>query len=641
MKIRIAIPFVLLLVLALGCGDVKVTPLQSTIDKWQPKHKANSAPANAVFKLFDEDNLCDEGCVLSQYAYPEATSRVVVTDEFAHGGEESALFDLDQHDYSGGCIYIGNISLPAEPYFARGALDFWIKGASGGEKCFIVLSDEEKKENIDVEVKLSLSDYAQITTDWTHVSIPLHDFGRRGTYYDSIKDVEIPHRINWNMLYGFLLTTDKGQNASFKVWVDEVYIIKDAYDAVPEKTYWDEQEEIVSAPPVAQQPKVTAVDTIFGATFAKGVTASAEGGKTGYKLQKTTDPRAVPGVLAFYLDNTDDASATIDFGKAMDLTKLRAAKGGIAFWAKCGPGIATIHVGLLDDKNNSKDKLVQTNSSLKAFSAMDAQRRFIDTNWHYIMIPLNEFSSDGGYWDENKNAQIFDQVTWKKICQLNFNTDKFANRVADGTPAALYVCDISFIKEVPGYADPDDYWKSFSSSAPNLSLFSFDSPRDQEWDADAGEESEIFCRMVDRDPSNPDDERKDLQIEYSLGDWCTATFSLEKLSLSHEKRDWSKYRALRLSAYTEKSSDVLCVQISDDGNENFSATCKLKKGWNDVVLPFRQFKKDPTDQESAAEENGKLDLHAVKQLVFKPVIIGNEGLFKIGDVTLTNAHETK
>lgn len=632
MNIRTVLVSLLSVILMVGCS-LQIKPLQSTIDKLAAKSKRGSHNPAMVYKFFEEDNLCDEGCEFSQYTYPEATSKLRVTDITAHTGEVSAEFDLDQKDYSGGCIYIGTMTFKVEPFYKRGALDFWIKGAEGGEQCFVVLADEEKSEGINVEVKVDLSKYAQVTKEWTHVSIPLRDFGRRGTYWDESKALEVPHRIDWNLLYGFLLATDKGQNKSFKVWVDDICILKDVYEEVPDQMdqYWDEKEEIIPVPPVASQPAVTAADLILKDNFAPGASAEVYGGKTAFKIQKTTDPQVAQGVLALYMDNTEDAGVNINFVKPVDALQLRDSKGGIAFWAKFGQGVANVFFGVVDNNN---EKMVQTNVNLNDYAK-------VDTSWRYFMIPLKDFNSQGGWWDETKNAEIPGVVTWKKLSQVIFYTDKLANRVEEGVPAAIYTYNITFIKEVPGYVDPDELWNAFKSDAADILLFDFEKPEEANWDAIPGEESEIFCKVIDLDEETPEHGKKALEIEYSLNDWGDAAYSFVKNSSSLEKRDWSKHWALRFSVYTDKDEEPLAIQINDAGKEAYSTNFKAKKGWSEVLLPFKQFRKDPNNQESDAEINGKMDLQSVTQLVFRPITVGTMGKFRIDNVKLTNIRELK
>jgi hypothetical protein len=633
MKISAVYVSILSMLLMSGCG-VQIKPLQSTIDALNARNNKKSADPRIVFKFFEEDNLCDEGCEYSQYGYPEPTSTVSVSDVNAKSGEVSAQFDLDQKDYSGGCIYIGTMVLNVEPYYSKGAFDFWIKGAVGGEKCFVVISDEDKSEGLNVEVKVPIEKYAQVTTDWTHVTIPLHDFGKRGSYYVESNNTEIPKRINWGKIYGFLLTTDKGQNPAFKVWVDNVCIMKDVFDPAPEGAdiYWDEKDEIIPAPPLSTQPAVTATDTFFNGSLAKGVSIEVYGGKTGTKIQKTTEPQTVSGVYALYMDNNDDAGVTVDFGRSIDVSQLRENKGGVAFWAKFVPGVSHVFFGVLD--SNADNKLIQTNVTMSDYAK-------VDTTWQYFMVPLKDFSSQGAWWDEVKNAEVSGEVSWKRLSQVVFYTDKLANRVEEGSPASIYLSNLILIKEVPGFVDPDVMWKAFKSTSPDLTLFDFEKPEDANWDASPGDESEMFCKVIDLDEETPEYGKKALEIEYSLNDWADAGYNFVRNSTAMQKRDWSKYWALRFSIYTDKDEDVVAVQINDSGKEAFYTVSKIKMGWNEVLLPFRLFKKDPNNQESDAEKNGKFDLQSVVQIVFRPITAGTMGKFKLDNVKLTNVRELK
>jgi len=103
-------------------------------------------------------------------------------------------------------------------------------------------------------------------------------------------------------------------------------------------------------------------------------------------------------------------------------------------------------------------------------------------------------------------------------------------------------------------------------------------------------------------------------------------------------RDWRKHWGLRLAMFGDKESTTLKLQINDSGNEAFITTITCKEGWNDILVPFKNFKKDPSYQEPGATLNNKLDLDAVMQMSINPALPGS-GMFQVKDIKLTNVRK--
>jgi hypothetical protein len=448
--------------------------------------------------------------------------------------------------------------------------------------------------------------------------------------------VEVPSRIEWDKISVFQITIEKGDNKDFTVWVDDIFIVKDVFEPVPdvEEEYWDEREEVISLPPVAERPAVKDLHTIFTDKLTGDVFGSLYGGKTAFKTQPTTDAAKNPAVLAMYMDNTDYSGVNINFGKSIDLSQAYKTKAGLAFWAKFGRDVKQAFVGLLDDESDKKK--VQTNVVLGDYATLD-------TNWHYFMIPLKDFSSQGNWWDEDKKMEVPGEVEWDKIIEICFSSDKYGNRLEDGVPVAIYVDNITIIEEVPGFVDPDEYWNAFSSNEPDRLLFDFEKPEDHTWMPVSGEESEIFFSIEDQEDRDLREKygKKVFKTEYSNNDWGYVSFSFAKNSSSAETRDWTKHRALRFSFYTKRDEEKIKIQINDSGKEAFVTTVTCKKEWNEILVPLRNFKKYPYYQEPDAELNNKLDLEAVTQISFWPAMAGTMGTFKVDNIKLTNVQEIK
>lgn len=625
MKFRILIVFTLLVSLFAGCG-IQIKPLPSVLAKIEADKLKNTKDPKLVYRFFDEDFVAGG----YEWHYPDE-SEVFIAEESGKNGEVSLQMNLVHDDYSGGAVELYNLSYDLIPYYRAGAIEFWLKGSLGGEKCYALIFDSELGDGYKTAVKVPLNDYADITTDWTHFSIPLADFGKRGKYWDEKKKVEVPRRFEWDKITGFEITIEKGDNPKFTIWIDDIFVLRDVFEPVEdvEEIYWDEMEEVLPLPPVASKPKVEDVHSIFKDVFEGNAFTHCYGGKSAHKIQPTENIEKNAGVFAIYMDNTDYAGTNINLGQSLDLKELRNSKAGIGFWAKFGENVSSVFVGVLDDESDGH--MVQTNLILSDYAKLS-------TEWQYFMIPLKDFGNQGNWWDEMKKAEIPAEIQWDKIIEICFNSDKYGNRLEDGAAVSIYLDDITIIKEVPGYVDPDEYWNAFKSDAEDLTIFDFEEPKDAVWEAISGEESELHAKVIDQEDRSLREKfgLKMLEIEYSNGDWCYSGYPFAKNSASAEIRDWTKYWAIEFDCFTEKDEEIVKVQLADAGKEAFDAKVKCVKGWNKILLPLKKFRKYPYYQVADAVLNNKLDLEAVTSMSFWPTAAGTMGKLRIDNVKLTN-----
>jgi hypothetical protein len=160
------------------------------------------------------------------YQYPRENPEPIMTDRFAKEGALSMEIELIASDYSGVAICIAGTA-DLTPYMEEGVLEFWIKGNKGGENALFVLVDDGVKSNGEsLQVKLRSKSFAEITTEWTHFSIPLKLFGETGVYWDAKNQREVLMPFAWNNFKGFRLEVRKDENTEFKVWIDDIVIRK-------------------------------------------------------------------------------------------------------------------------------------------------------------------------------------------------------------------------------------------------------------------------------------------------------------------------------------------------------------------------------------------------------------------------------
>lgn len=610
-----------------GCG-LQVKPLKSTLEAMSGT-SAVAGNDDVVFRFFDEDFVSGGYA----YWYPDE-SKVFIPEESGKNGEVALLFNLIANDYSGGSVCLYNLLYDMRPYYSQGALQFWIKGNDGGEIAWAALVDDENADAKKTVVRLPLQNYGGIKNEWTKISIPLADFGNRGVFWDPKKRVEVPEKFCWDAVTEFRVEIKKADNPAFKVWVDDIFICKDVYEPVKKENeeYWDERDEQIAPPPVAEKPAVNETDVFFADATAPGGFVYVYGGKTAYKIHESTPPED-KGILTCYLDNNDYSGVTVAMGagKSADLTASLAAKAaGVGFWAKGAPGVTSIYLGIVDDESDGKK--VQTKIAMSDFGELD-------TTWKYFMIPLRRFQSVGKYWDENKKAEMVADVQWNKISEIRFSNSKEENKLPAGEPVTLYVDQIAIIDVIPGYVDPEEYWAAFTSDAPDVMLHDFEKGEITSWESAVGPKSEIKFSLEKSGANNGG--KNALAVTYKLNDWCDAVYSYKKNNSPATMRDWSKYWGLKFNMYTDKPYQGLNVQVNDAGGEVFIASSGCGKGWHEVLIPFKAFYKFPYWQPPEAIQNGKFDMDGVETVDFKASGDGTSGMFIIDNVRITNERSVK
>lgn len=583
-----------------------------------------------VYRFFDEDFVSGGYA----YWYPD-NSNVFIPEESGKKGEVAIQFDLIANDYSGGSVCLYNLLYDMRDVYAKGAMQFWIKGKTGGEIAWIALVDDENTDGKKTVVRLPLQNYGGISNEWKQISIPLSDFGKRGVFWDAKKRIEVPEKFNWATVAEFRVEIKKNDNPKFTVWVDDVFILRDVFEAKEESNEvpWDEREDEIAGPPLADRPAVNESQIFFDDMPASSGFQYVYGGKTAQKILASTT-KGNEGILGCYMDNNDYSGVTMALGTGttMNLDAARKAKAaGLAFWAKGGPGVGTIYVGIIDDESDGAK--TQTKLSLADFGK-------IDTTWKYYMIPLRKFLDVGRYWDDAKKAEVIANIKWDKISEVRFSSNKAENKVPDGEPVTFYVDQIAIIDEIPGYVDPEEYWAAFKSDVPDVLLTDFEDEEDNsKWETSVGPKSEVRYDITTSGANNGG--KNAIAITFKMNDWCDVIYNFKNNNRPDVQRDWSKHWGLKFEMYSEKPFQGISVQINDGSGEVWLASAGCLKGWHEVLVPFKAFYKFPYWQPPEAEQNGKLDLQGVQTIDFKASGEGTAGKFMVDNIRLTNEREAK
>jgi len=565
------------------------------------------------------------------YTYGGTGSKVDIAKGEGHTSPAGLRVSLDPTDYSGASICLYNETMDLSKVLLDGSIEFWIKGAKGGEQAVFGLLDEEVTDGKKTQVKLSLNKYVQISTEWQKVVIPLADFPERGLYWDQTKKVELPSKIDWDKIGEFRLSIDRGVNkGSFKVWMDNVEVVKGSVAKSAPKApqvYWDEKNEVVDGPanPEKLDGKAKTLKTFYDNNL-KGFTY-VYGGKTAIKEQ-ASKTAGNSNVLALYEDDAEYSGVTLSAGadKYYDLSKVRN-NGGVYFWIKGKKGGESLFFGLLDNQGN--DIKSQAKLGLKDWVQ-------VTKDWQLVKIPLKRFQDKGKAWDATKQAEVTKDMKWNKIQEIRFSVNKGDNHMDNGEPVTVYVDQITFTENID-WVDPDLKWDSFKSSAPDVVLNDFDknSSKTDDWEPSLGPKSRLKFSIGDGKLDG-----KSLNIQdYLLGDWVDVVWDLEKSKRPAKDRDWTKHWGIMFDITTEKAWQGITVQIGDKGKEIFVSNTGAPRGRHTVLVPFRSFAKFPYYQPPEAVQNGIFDLDAVTVLDFKPSGEGTTGGFSIDNIRLTNMRE--
>jgi len=595
------------------------------------------ASAYPVYTFYDED--FQQGGFT--YTYGGASKVRQKEGEGANGSEYYLWYNLDQRDYSGAAVCLWNMSFDMTPFLKTGAVVFQARGKNGNEKAFFGLVDDEKGDGAKTVVRVPIQKYGAIKKgEWTTFVIPLRDFGKRGVAWDAAKGIEVPLPFQWDNVQEFRVLTNKNDNKNaegqpeFEIDVDNVQILADAVPEVvstgAEEPDWLDLDKSSEGP---DPSKLGLSDEIFADVYIDDLPPGGfqyvYGGKTASKGLEATNQKNGQ-VYATYFEN-DYSGVTISMGsnKYLDLTSIRKT-GTLTFWVKAGPAAQKFIVGVMDNQGN--DKKVQTKVMGNDYGNLKVGE------WVQVRVPLKRFQDFGTYWDANAGREIASKIDWSKIQEIRFSINRDENKPGAGKPVIFYFDQIQFTKTSNGVYDPDAYWNAFDSKAPDVQLIDFDGlGANEAWESAHGNTADISIAILPGPKStNPVVKGKALKIDFKPGDWFDAVAPLEKLK--NTPADWSKHYALSVWIYTDKPYQSFDVSIQDRDHELFLAQAGATRGWNNVLIPFRDFYKFPYYQPPEAKQNNLLDLDGVFKVGFKP---GGEvpGTYWVDNMAVTNKRE--
>jgi hypothetical protein len=265
-------------------------------------------------------------------------------------------------------------------------------------------------------------------------------------------------------------------------------------------------------------------------------------------------------------------------------------------------------VGLMDNQGGG----IKSQSKVSGDSYTVVQ----EGQWLRCRIPLKAFTDDGVYWDSKQSREIAAKMDWSKIQDFRISINRGENKVENGQPVVFYLDQIKLTKTAKGIPDPDAYWEAFDSKAPTQLVTDFTKWADQ-WQAQHGASAEIQV-AVGALPKNapPAVKGQTLKVTFKPGDWSDAF--LVATNAQGMPRDWSKHYGLTVWLYTDKPYQAFEITIRDRDQELFISKVGAARGWNQILVPFRNFTKFQYYQPPEAKSNNRLDLDGVTWFGIKP-----------------------
>jgi hypothetical protein len=120
------------------------------------------------------------------------------------------------------------------PYLEHGALQFYARGAKGGEQFavgFSCAAGIAAEEHYGLGCEVPIENYCQLTPEWQKVTIPLAEFPQGGGWWDDITNESGNQPFRWNSVNEFICSIGPSADPFIQYQLSEVRIIP-YYDAL-------------------------------------------------------------------------------------------------------------------------------------------------------------------------------------------------------------------------------------------------------------------------------------------------------------------------------------------------------------------------------------------------------------------------
>ncbi|MDD5072647.1 MAG: carbohydrate binding domain-containing protein [Candidatus Omnitrophica bacterium] len=131
-------------------------------------------------------DVIDETSGQYMYAYGGGTT-FEIEKTGSHSGEGCLKADFDCTQWSGAVVGRNPLIPPVDlTKFNKPAVEFWVKGAAGGENFEVLLIDADDNDGNKTEVGVMATPaYVKTTKEWQKVAIPFNVYPKKGQYWDN------------------------------------------------------------------------------------------------------------------------------------------------------------------------------------------------------------------------------------------------------------------------------------------------------------------------------------------------------------------------------------------------------------------------------------------------------------------------
>ncbi|MCB9495892.1 MAG: glycoside hydrolase family 9 protein [Fibrobacteria bacterium] len=339
------------------------------------------------------------------------------------------------------------------------------------------------------------------------------------------------------------------------------------------------------------------------------------GGTSEGATVETTSGRKI---LAYRGDDRQYSGWTVHLPKSVDLSAVRS-QGGLEIEFRGLVGGEKLSLGIMDDEADGPGRKTQTRIQLSDFAK-------VTSDWQTVVVPLSAFEDRGYWWDESRHAEIQETMDWARIGELRISSEQGANAKAAGADHRFefQVARLRVVPVGPKIWDPVAHWKAFRSDAPDLVVWDFGTPGSGVWKGSGDPSSQIEAHL-----DSAQGERF-LRMSYQITKWANA-------GASPNPGDWSHHAGMRLRVRSKRSAAMVQLALTDSSGEDWITTLPLHPGWNDLVVPFADFGRNPWYQPEGAGTDRRLDLERVGWFRLQPQENGIPGWLDIAKVELTNS----
>lgn len=351
--------------------------------------------------LFDDQNP-------PSYAYAYPPESVAKVQSLEKDGKRWIDVVLKGDAWSGAGLGVGRKNL--EKYRKAGALQFYVRGAQGGEQFevgFVMAKGLGADEKNVLEVTLPVHRYAQVEKEWTLVTIPMADFPAVGRKWDEATQQNITGTFKWNRVEEFVVSRAPTSEAAVRFQFGPIRVLP-AYDAEAVEASKQKMEKIRREQFTVKDQAVyffhDAYPAAGGSAYAYPAGSAGveivEGGQSGKALKVLLNAAAWSGGAITH--------------EPLNLTQVRH-QGFLEFWIQGPPETSGIAVGFVDAAHRANVRL-PIGPYLPPSGVSSRQ-------WTRVRIPLKDFPDAARKWDEASQSNLNYTFAWDQVAEFLFDND--------------------------------------------------------------------------------------------------------------------------------------------------------------------------------------------------------------------------